>query len=359
MSRLVTLSFDFAADPDAYFQSPGFGAGPTFTPGAARTGIGAWSNAGAQSTYFLASTLRQPYLGAAVNTTNTPGGPTSLNQILCFGNIQGNGVSIGINSEARYAVETIAFLSTPAYFIPLPVFRTLGVYDYVEISATPSIGAGGNVWVQINGFPVKNVWTTDHATGDGTNVTIRNVCTEQGPNDLGFDYFAVMGGGLSFSNIFDDIYCNSPDTPFNNNFSGPIRIAALFPTGDGTPLNWIPSSGSQHFSLINVVAFNDANNVASNVVNTEDEYTFSAGSIPAGAQIQSLEAIIRAFLNQAGARAVAITARNGPSVNIGNGNPLSTGPKWYRQVYDTDPITNAALTVLSITANEFGEEITA
>jgi len=80
----------------------------------------------------------------------------------------------------------------------------------------------------------------------------------------------------SANTAFDDIYICDGSGSDNNDFLGPIKIETLRPDGDDGSQNWSPSSGSNHYDLVNSANLWQVNDyVESNGANVDDLWTYT------------------------------------------------------------------------------------
>lgn len=365
MGNILQMSFDYSNDPAAYFQEPGPLASVDLSGKFARTGIGCYINAGQASAYVFAFAYTELVMGCACNSSGIPG---SLNRYLGMENLHTpgtGGLVFGVNSDLKYSISTVPdwiYVQTngasglPGHDIELPVIATSGAYDYLEWDVVASSSNSADIKVQINGFPVPNCWTGDGLSRDKTNVTIRSVSTCYNPDHKYVDCFTkvlVEGGGLGYSNLFDDLYVNEVLATPNNSFAGPVRIYTTPPTGDGSPLAWSPSIlGQPHYKMVaQIGSVNDAQNVTASNNGDTDMYTFSTSGIPSSSKVIAIQATARSFLTAAGSHGLKLVA----SFGEGDTNALSTSAKWYNFIWNDKGGT--PFIVADIAANQFGQKI--
>ncbi len=88
-------------------------------------------------------------------------------------------------------------------------------------------------------------------------------------------------------------------------FLAPLALAAttgtLLPTGDGYSLQWTPSAGATHYTLVDESACNGTTDyVSTNTVGRRDAYSLSLASVPDGATITAIAILPCASRNSGG-----------------------------------------------------------
>lgn len=152
---------------------------------------------------------------------------------------------------------------------------TPGDWGYVEwkfkISDTGGAQtANGYGIVNVNGVEVIN-FTGDTDPDLFDNTTSRDY--------IGFQ-FAMDGGSPTDPTNWwglDDIYALYPvgeSAPYND-FLGPVQVISYPIDADGSPLQWTPSTGTEHFSLIDENGANAADYVQSDTDGQVDTFSIS------------------------------------------------------------------------------------
>lgn len=65
-----------------------------------------------------------------------------------------------------------------------------------------------------------------------------------------WDRVRIFGSGLSQNSLWDDLYICDDSGSKNNDFLGDIKIETVVPEQDGAQINFNPSTGSEHYSLV-------------------------------------------------------------------------------------------------------------
>lgn len=159
----------------------------------------------------------------------------------------------------------------------------------------------------------------------------------------------------------DDLYiCDGSGSAPDNDFLGDVVVEGRLPTGDGNYSQFTPSSGSDHYALLDDPATtpDDDTKVSSGTVGHKDTLTFDNLSFITGT-IFGVRLYTSAKLSAAGTRTMRAKARvsstdyNGSSTWTIN----STLYKHFTEIFRVNPNTSAAWTVGEVNAAEFGFEV--
>jgi len=160
--------------------------------------------------------------------------------------------------------------------------------------------------------------------------------------------------GTGYIGSYDDVYvCDGAGTR-NNDFLGDCKVEARFPNANGTNQDWTPSSGSDHYTLIDDTTPNgDTDYLYSGTAGHLETNNFQDISLIGSIKGVVLRASVRK--DDAGSRMAAAVCRSGgtnyegPAVSI-----TDTYAYTIERVYETDPATGLAWTPTSFNAAEFG-----
>ena len=280
-----------------------------------RTGIGACICVGEGPT-FIFSAIAGCVMGTGYNTQDPNGD--------IFGVISGTTrqVRLKVNSNGSVSLYTdndplpnLLGTSDPTLVIP-------GSYSYWEMKVS-AFSSSAKVTVRRNGTVVLDLIGNTDPDGTGT-------CTQ----------WYLCGPAAGSSAAQDDVYlCDLIDSGIpgqpNNDFCGPMRIYALVPTSDATPLQWTPNVGSTHFTQVNTVPPNYVNFVGDGTTGEVDQYTFSAKPIPNPQSIVGVQLCL-----DSAADSIVSGISVAPDVGgiAGTPNSVSTTFKMVRQAYDGNPL---------------------
>jgi hypothetical protein len=239
----------------------------------------------------------------------------------------------------------------------VPFLFTLGVSPFYGGSTTGRCTAKSGT---------GNVdWTCDPLPGVtnfnvGTPVTVYPV-TGTSVQAVSFSCASNLTTGTPVLTV-DDFYMCDPTGAQNNSFLGNTRILSQPPTGDGSDLNWTPSSGTAHWSLVNAYPINyGATEVTATAAGNQDTYTYPA--LPGLGNFTIMRAMQTAVYceSQGGGGANTIAGL----VNIAGTNyPGSAQPTpavWQRvaTIFELDPATGLAWTGPNANGAQFGQKRTA
>lgn len=158
---------------------------------------------------------------------------------------------------------------------------------------------------------------------------------------------------------FDDFYVCDTNGSTNNNFLGDCRVDTLYPTSDGNYTAFTPSTGSDHFALVDETAPNGSDYNDGVAVNDRDSYGFGNLSALTSQTVYGVQVNAAALKDDAGSKSVATFARSVSTNTDGASTPLSTALLYVSQIFEQDPDAAAAWTESTVNAAEFGVKVTA
>jgi hypothetical protein len=160
------------------------------------------------------------------------------------------------------------------------------------------------------------------------------------------------------------------DTGANvNDFFGQCLVVELLPNGEGDDLDWTPSTGTTHYSLVNeampsgiVLTTEDAKRVTSETATDVDRWhmgNLATLGVPSGATILGMSVETCAAMEASGTRdlrpvfkdTTAATAE-GTSFSV-----TSTAFDTFVEIWEVNPATSAAWTVATVDAGQFGVKV--
>lgn len=95
------------------------------------------------------------------------------------------------------------------------------------------------------------------------------------------DFGNFYNSATSFT-YFDDIIVHDTTGARNNSWPDGAKVYYMVPTGDGSPVDWTPSTPGAHWSLVKEIPPSAVDNLQASVVAKVDALTF--GSLPGDAQ---------------------------------------------------------------------------
>jgi len=232
-----------------------------------------------------------------------------------------------------YRGSTLLFSSSRCY--------ELQAWSYFEFKVTFSLTVG-TVDVKVDGVSVIS------ETGV-------NTCYE-GTNEYTDQFY--IGNGTSEYVYFDDLYVCDATGLYNNDFLGDVKVDLLYPTSDGTYTDFTPSTGIDHFALVDdPQLLSDTDHNESSTIGHKDNYgmtTYSSGATIFGLQISA------AVKNtDVGTMNVRTLLRSGgtPADTEGSSVVLSQTMTGIQTTYDREPIDSVAWTTTNINNAEFGIKV--
>lgn len=217
-----------------------------------------------------------------------------------------------------------------------PSLIATNAWTYVEVKAILH-DSTGSVVVKINNSTVLNLTGQDTKNG-GTKTVFDGIYFNSQLNNT----------------YFDDIYvCNGAGST-NNDFLGDVRIATIYPNGNGTTKQ-LTGTGDATNTWNNV---DDAqpNITDYNETTAADQYdTYALENLPAGAAtVYGVNVFLYALKTDSGLQSIAPMLRSGSTDYEGTAQPLSTSYNYYNQIYETDPNTSSQWTVSNVNSLEAG-----
>ena len=223
--------------------------------------------------------------------------------------------------------------------VQLSLSPVLNTFYYAEVKVTFATGATGSIEVRTNG---ESIYT---ATG------VRTATTNASSNQLEIGVDGQNGGSV----IVDDLYLlDTTGAAPNNDFLGDSRVITLFPTEDGVYRQWTPSTGSDHYPLVNKPVPAATPYVAAASVGERDSYgmTTLVGSPTVYAVVENLYA----EKDDAGPGSVAPSFYIGGVDYDGTGVAQSDGSfARMREVLTLNPALGLVWTATALNAAEYGQ----
>lgn len=208
---------------------------------------------------------------------------------------------------------------------------------YLELKCTIS-DTVGVVQVKQNGTDILNLTSKD--TKNDTETTIDEVRINGGAND-----FAL-----------DDLYIINTTGSYNNDFLGDIKVVPQFPTSDGTHTDFTPSTGTDHYALVDdpLVSTTDYNE--GDTLNDIDSYGITADSNLG--TIYGVQLVAAAHNPDVGTRKVKPILRSNSTDYLGTEITLSNTSQMAKDIWERDPADSAAWTKTKLDAIEIGLKVT-
>ncbi len=222
----------------------------------------------------------------------------------------------------------------------------LGAWHYIEVKVLTHTSAG-TYEVHLDGVQLAELTATGQDTANtGGNDTARFTIHVHPDSEI------------------DNLYILNDLTATNNDFLGPIHIDSILPNADGDRTEWTPSSGSDHFALVDEPGTGSIPTDRVTVVAIDTEDLFEYEDLPfiagAGVVIPGVEVVSMVANEASGSRTYASVLRSDTSESFG-GNVVhsATTIRAYGQILETNTAEAVAWNVADINAAEFGITTTA
>lgn len=337
MARLFTCGFELAEANEQ--EGPLVGQAShsiVLTP--RRTGFRAWAiyvagtnvlNARAIVHAIPAST--ELYARAAVYVTNPVGiAPNPLNFIACFNNnacLAALGIRCSDNRliVTRNGAETMGQKDATDVVAGYVALRDRTWY-VVEMYIKVGDATNGRIITKVNGVTdIDYTGATDVVAANITSVRFgANGQANVGQSNVGRDI------------VLDDLALNDTNGTQQNGWIGVGGVYPLFPNADGTWRQWVPSTGSDHYALVDEVPADGSDYVYS-AANAKDTYALT-DLPPRVDQIRLIEVIGQFTLSNVGSRSVrALVVHNGTTYTITPNRTITTTAPTL-QLVKSDPI---------------------
>jgi hypothetical protein len=155
------------------------------------------------------------------------------------------------------------------------------------------------------------------------------------------------------STYIDDLYILTTSGSANTTFWGDVHIEARFPTSDATYSQWTPSTGTDHYALVDETTPNTTDYVSSLTPGQKDTYGFQDLTATDGT-VMAVQEMIYAQKSDAGARSIAGLSRVSSTDYDGETKALTSSYTYYTHVMERNPNTGIAWTISEVNASEFG-----
>lgn len=229
-----------------------------------------------------------------------------------------------------------------------------GVFAY---SANNSVPASGYIYVECKVTISDTVGTFEVRIDGATVINLTGLDTRNGGNPT-LDRI-ILRAGMYNGGRFCDIYACDTAGSTNNTFLGDVRIDTLFPNADGNYSQFTPSSGSDHYALVDESTPNTSDYNDGSTVGHRDSYAMQNLSALASQTVYGVQALAAISKDDAGAKSAAVMVRSGSTNSDGTSTALSTSQTYLAKIYETDPNTATAWTETTVNSMEAGSVVTA
>lgn len=343
MALLFMDGFDHYATADLAKKYASVGSTSSVQSAAGRRGGGALrcTSSSPSVTKTLAASSSW-VIGFALSVSIFPGSASAIAALLDAGTIQ---CSLMVNPDGTLSVVRGA--STAVTGGTSVAALSVGAFAYIEwkVTIADSISSG-TCKVRINGVEVINV-TTGQDLKSTANTTANQV---------------RVGSASSLSvaqHDFDDLYVCDQSGSNNNDFLGDVRVDTLFPTADGNYSQFTPSTGTDHYVLVDEATPNTTDH--NDGANVSDRDSYALGNLAAlvSQTVYGVQVNAACLKDDAGAKSASTFVRSSSTNGDGASVALSTSQAYISQVYETDPNGAVAWTETTVNAMEAGVRVTA
>lgn len=230
-----------------------------------------------------------------------------------------------------------------------------GKWHYFMLKVTARTGVNGSY--ELKHYDFNNNGTTIFS-GSGVNLAHQAV---DGVDSVRLS----IASGTSAAFAIDDIAILDSTGTKNNDFpTKPFVLQGMLPNGDGNQTDWITSSGSTHYTLVDesaITAGPDSGYVQSPTPGDIDLWTFSdlTNVLGGSTVIQGVHVVTTAAMRASGSQNVRVRVRH--STNEATGASFlvdGLDPGGFSTCFDQNPTgTPADWTKTTLEATEFGVEV--
>jgi hypothetical protein len=228
---------------------------------------------------------------------------------------------VQVNSDG--SVEALNANVGPSQLKTAASLVTFNTYNNiaVQITAAGTTNSTINIWV--NGVLV--------ATGNNKDTTNSNLVAYCNAVQL------MAPGGLPQC-YHDDFYVLDMSTTPNNTFLGALKLYALAPTSNGSPVAWVPLANTNWQEVAEAPPDGDTSYVSSGNIGDIDQYQYPIGAVPSNSTIFFVQAELDMRVDS-GSRSVTCDLSAVPNINA---IALNSSYHIYCFPYDTNPGTTVA-----------------
>lgn len=320
--------YNVVADLDIAYFSASRG---SFSTTAGRFGGGAWTASyGISRTVAASADLWSSF---AMNTTSTGAADRYMG---VFGSTAGYEVSItynpGTGAWKAWRGAQSALLGTATYFMPV------NAWHWVDLRAKISTTVGEvEIWVD----------ETQVMALTGLNTVANSGQTQFTTAQIGDN---ASGQGVAM--LVDDWFIYTPGTRL-----GDSRIETLVPTSDASPNQATPSTGSNHYAVVDEAQFNTTDYLT--MANTSgNKEVFGHGSlVSTPATVHSVAIKMVSQKSDAGAFSLEPLVIASGTEGDGSSQALSTTWSLQASIFETNPNTSAAWAYAAVNSSSIGYKV--
>lgn len=274
-------------------------------------------------------------------------------------------IIVGFASKIIYQYDTRFFAINDGSDLQIQLWfdnstGALKVYrDTTYLGITPPGSFNASTWhyIELKVVFSNTVGSVEIKIDGTTQLTLTDIDTSHSGNEQ-CTGIQLLGQANNPWTFFDDLYICDTTGTVNNDFLGDITITTLYPTSDGNSSDFTPSTGTDHYALVDEAQLvGDTDHNESSTVGHKDLYgvtTFSGTDNILGVQV------VAAVKNtDTGTMSVRPLSRSGaiPADNEGDSFTLSQTMKAAMHVFEKEPTDDVAWTAAKVNAAEFGLKV--
>lgn len=161
-------------------------------------------------------------------------------------------------------------------------------------------------------------------------------------------YFKTSNG----FNQFDDFYIIDTSTAGHSTFLGPVSIRGIHPNADTSYDDMTPSSGTDHYALVDEECPDTSDYLTSN--GTGDTEVWGYGDVPTDTTVKAVEVRTASRTNGVSENFAPICRSGGTNHELTQQTVLSATFDQHTEILETDPDTSTAWTPTTLNAAQFG-----
>jgi len=276
----------------------------------------------------LASAAPTLIAGVAIN----PGGGQGA--VLEFGDGATCQIGVGYNNSIGrvfiYTPNTSTIIATGA----TPILQN--TWNYLEFKATMH-DTSGSYELRLNGLSTPELIASGIKTTTSVN-NYANVCRIVANACLLDDFYLLdTSGGLS-------------------SFLGDVRVQSLYPTADGSSVQWAPLAGTNWQSVDDAIGLDSDTTYVSSVTAGQVDL-FQMQDISGAPEIFAVQVAVDAKKDDGGLRQVRCKLKTGATVSNGSSHALGSGNYAnYVARWNSEPTTGSPWSAFSVNNAEAGYE---
>lgn len=233
---------------------------------------------------------------------------------------------------------------------------TIGIYRNNTLLGTSSASVEAAAWHYLQIKTVINDTTGSYEVRlDDVNIlSASNVDTKDTANaSVNQIYLGIESTSGNPTVKVDDFYIlNTSGSAPNNNFLGDVRIDAIYPSSDGNYTQWTPSTGVNHYAVVDESTPNTTDYVSDATNGNKDSYGMTNVPALTAQTIYGVMVRAAALKDDAGARSLKVGVRSSTTDSLSSAQAITTSQLYYNNIHETDPATAAAWTESGVNALE-------